>query len=147
MANYLTAAEVEQRLRKNYETLYTPRGQTAEDTAIVAADIEAAEADLHSYLAGRYLIPVTDAEAVKLLKHWTLVLLQEIAYGAIPGRKIPENIASQVKSLRERLQAIADGKLSLGTAEELPGATAGIAGSFISDGPDPVFKRDQMKGF
>lgn len=147
MGSYLTVADVQQRLRRNYEQLYTPRGDTAEDEDIVAADIEAAEADLHSYLAGRYEVPVTDAEAVKLLKHWTLVLLQEIAYGAVPGRSLPENIAEQVKSLRQRLTAIAAGELSLGTAEEVAGAESGIAGDFISDGPDPVFEREHLEGW
>lgn len=145
--SYLTVADVQARLRKNYDALYTERGESAADEDIVAADIEAAEADIHSYLAGRYTVPVTDAEAVKLLKHWTLVLLQEIAYGAIAGRTLPENIAEQIKSLRLRLQKIADGELSLGTATEIPAAEVGIAGEFIADGPDPVFTRTDMKGF
>lgn len=147
MGCYLTVTDVQQRLRRNYEQLYTPRDGSAEDEDIVAADIEAAEADLHSYLAGRYEVPVTDAEAVKLLKHWTLVLLQEIAYGAVPGRKLPENIVAQVKSLRERLERIADGELSLGTAAEVAAAETGIAGDFISDGPDPVFEREHLEGW
>lgn len=147
MSFYLTPADVEARLRRNYEALYTPRGATAGDTAIVEADIEAAEADIHSYLAGRYVVPVTDPEAVKLLRHWALVLLQEIAYGAIPGRAIPENIAAQVTSLRSRLQALADGQLSLGTAAEVPAAATGIAGDFLGAASQPAFTRDQLKGF
>ena len=145
--SYLTLAHVQDRLRKNYAVLYTERGEDAADETIVAEDIEAAEADIHSYLAGRYTVPVTDAEACKLLKHWALVLLQEIAYGAIPGREVPKNLAAQVTGLRARLQKIADGELSLGTATEIPAAEAGIAGEFIADGPAPVFERDNMKGF
>lgn len=147
MGNYLTTADVQDRLRKNYEALYTPRGATEEDTSIVEADIEAAEADLHSYLAGRYVVPVTDAEAAKLLKHWALVLLQEIAYGAIPGRELPENITTQVKSLRTRLEKISEGELSLGTAAEVTAAETGVGGDFISDGPEPVFRREDMEGW
>lgn len=146
MGNYATTTDVQARLRQNFEQLYTPRGYTAADETVVAADIEAAEADLHSYLAGRYVVPVTDAEAVKLLKHWALILVEEIAYGSVPGREIPKNIAAQVESLRNRLQAISEGKLSLGTATEPP-AAAGISADFITDGPEPVFKRSQMEGF
>ncbi len=146
MANYLTTADVQARLRQTFAALYTPRGWTAEDESIVEADIEAAEADLHSYLAGRYVVPVADAEAAKLLKHWALILLQEIAYGSVPGREIPKNVAAQVDGLRERLGLIAEGRLSLGTATELP-AAAGMSADFISDGPAPVFKRSQMEGF
>jgi phage gp36-like protein len=147
MANYLTTDDVQSRLRQNFAALYTPRGWSAEDEAIVEADIQAAEADLHSYLAGRYIVPVTDAEAVKLLKHWSLILLQEIAYGAIPGRELPKNIAAQVDSLRERLQHIADGKLSLGTAATVPAAETGMAAAAEVAGQDAVFSRDLLKGF
>jgi phage gp36-like protein len=147
MANYLTTDDVQSRLRQNFAPLYTPRGWSAEDEAIVEADIEAAEADLHSYLAGRYIVPVTDADAVKLLKHWSLILLQEIAYGSVPGRELPKNIAAQVDSLRERLQAIADGKLSLGTAAPVPAAETGMAAAAETDAAEPVMTRDNLAGY
>jgi len=147
MANYVTVAQVKNRLRRSFQPLYTPRGWTDEDETIVDADIEAAEADLHCYLAGRYVVPVTDSEAVKLLRHWALTLIEEIAYGSIAGTKVPENVAERVKSLRGRLQQISEGKLSLGTATELTAPSTGPSADFISDGPDPVMSRDLLEGF
>lgn len=147
MANYVTVAQVKNRLRRSFQPLYTPRGWTDEDEIIVDADIEAAEADLHSYLAGRYAVPVTDPEAVKLLRHWALTLIEEIAYGAIAGTKVPENVAERAKDIRDRLRQIADGKLSLGTATELTAPSAGPSADFISDGPAPVMTRTKLEGF
>jgi phage gp36-like protein len=145
VGNYTTAAEVEQRLRKNFATLYTPRGLTAEDATIVAADIAAAEADLHSYLAGRYVVPVTDAAAIALLKGWALTLVEELAYAAMPSSTPPESVTTRVKELRERLEKIAAGKLSLGTATALE--TAGAGADLLAEAETPVFTRDTMKGF
>lgn len=145
MGYYATATEVEQRLRKNFATLYTPRGLTAESAVIVEADIAAAEADLHSYLAGRYVVPVTDAAAVALLKGWTLTLVEELAYAAVPADALPESVTTRVAALRSRLELIADGKLSLGTATPLESTT--ISDSLIAESATPVFTRDTMKGF
>ena len=147
MGNYIDSTDVQNRLRRNFEPLYTPRGWTSSDSDIVDADIEAAEADLHSYIAARYRVPVTDTEAVKLLKHWALTLVEEIAYGSIPGRKVPDNIAERAKALHERLERIAAGDLSLGTASTVTQATTGAGADVMTDGPDPVFTRDQMEGF
>jgi len=145
MGYYASAVEVEQRLRKNFATLYTPRGLTAEDQSIVAADIAAAEADLHSYLAGRYVVPVTDAAAVALLKGWALTLIEELAYAAVPGSTLPESVTTRVTALRERLEKIAAGKLSLGTATALESTGAGA--DLIAESETPVFTRDTMVGF
>ena len=145
MGNYATATEVEQRLRKNFATLYTPRGLTAESLLIVEADIAAAEADLHSYLAGRYQVPVTDAAAVALLKGWTLTLVEELAYAAVPADKLPEPVTTRVAALRTRLELIAAGKLSLGTATALESTT--ISDSLIAESATPVFTRETMRGF
>jgi phage gp36-like protein len=147
MSAYLTTTHVANRLRRNYDTLYTRQGDSAVDTALVDADIEAAEAEIHSYLAQRYTVPVTDPEAVKLCRAWALILLEEAAYAAIPGRDLPKAITDRAAAVRERLTAVAEGKLSLGTAAEIADADTSPGADFISDGPDPVYSRDQMEGF
>jgi phage gp36-like protein len=145
MGNYVSAAEVEQRLRKNFATLYTPRGLTASDATIVAADIAAAEADLHSYLAGRYAVPVTDVTARLVLKGWALTLVEELAYAAVPGLTLPESVTDRVKELRARLEKIAAGKLSLGTATDLDATGAGA--EMMAESATPVFTRTTLRGF
>ena len=145
MGNYVSAAVVEQRLRKNFATLYTPRGLTASDATIVAADIAAAEADLHSYLAGRYAVPVTDVTARLVLKGWALTLVEELAYAAVPGLTLPESVTDRVKELRARLEKIAAGKLSLGTATDLDATGAGA--EMMAESATPVFTRTTLRGF
>lgn len=147
MGNYASTSDVETRLRRNYTQLYTPRGETAVDTDVVAADIAAAEADLHSYLAARYAVPITDADAAALLKDWTIILVEERAYSAIPDRKMPEGVAERVQALRKRLADVAQGKLSLGTVAELTSNETAQGNVAIVDADDPEYTKTKLTGF
>ena len=138
--NYITSyTDVKLRLRRTYETLYTRDG--AIDTEVVDADIEAAEAELHSYLAQRYTVPVTGGNQ-ELLKHWALTLLEDIAY----GMNIPDAIATRVAATRKRLEKVAEGDLSLGAAT-VPDERAAATDAIIVEGATPEFERDDLKGW
>ena len=144
MADYLSRTDVENRLRRSYETLYKRAG--AVDTDLIDADIEQAEAEVNSYLAQRNTVPITDTMALRVIRSWSLTLVEELAYGAIPGRKLPESVATRAKAVRVQLAKAADGTLSLGAAQT-PSERAAAAEAIIVDAVDPVFGRDNMKGF
>lgn len=146
MGNYISRTDVSNRLRRNYDTLYTKPGAGSVDTDLVDADIEAAEATVDGYLAKRYLVPVTDTSALRLCKAWALVMAEELAYGAVPGRELPESVASRAKAAREQMQAAADGKMALGSATTVAEATA-ASGCIITAGDTPVMTRTKLEGF
>ena len=146
MGNYITRTNVQDRLRRSYTTLYTPKGASEVDTDLVDADIDGAEGEVDGYLAQRYTVPVTAAQALRSIRSWCLTLVEEIAYGAIPGRKLPESISTRAAAVRTRLEAVADGSLSLGSAET-PGERADAADAIVVDGETPVMGRTNLAGF
>lgn len=146
MANYITRSDLERRLRRSYATLYTPPGQSAVDTDLVDADIDAAEAEVDGYLAKRYRVPVTDSAALRMCRAWSLVLAEELAYGAIPGRDLPESVSTRAKTAREQLAAAADGRMMLGSAETVAEA-AGASEALVIEGETPVMTRTTLEGF
>ena len=146
MGNYISRSDAELRLRRNYRTLYTPADSGEIDTDIVDADIDAAEGTVDSYLAGRYTVPVTDAEALRPIKSWALTFLEEIAYGAIPGREVPKNIADRAKAAREHLAKVASGHLSLGSDTPAPERET-LTADLVIEADTPVMGRTNLTGF
>lgn len=141
--SYATTTDVQRRLRRNYETLYTRDG--AIDTDVVAADIAAAEAEIDGALAQRYAVPVTSGNA-ELLKQWTLTLVEDLAYGAVPGREVPKNVAARVEVVRKQLAAAAEGKFSLGTTAAPTEKTA-VTDAVIVEANTPEFTRTKLAGW
>jgi len=143
MGNYATRTDVQRRLRRNYETLYTRDG--AIDTDLVDADIAAAEAEIDGALAQRYTVPVT-AGNTELLRQWALTLVEDLAYGAVPGREVPKNVAARVDVVRRQIRDAGEGKFSLGAAAvptERPDAT----GTLIVEGNTPEMTRTKLEGW
>jgi phage gp36-like protein len=146
MGNYITRTDVEARLRRSFETLYTLPGESAVDVTLVDADIEAAEGTVDGYLAKRYLVPITDAQALRLCKAWALVLCEELAYGAVPGRELPESVSTRAAAARQQLGDAADGKMLLGAATTVAEASD-ASGCIVVAGDEPVMTRATMQGF
>lgn len=146
MGNYISRTDVSNRLRRSYDTLYTEPGESEVNTDLVDADIDAAEGTVDGYLAKRYLVPVTDAAAIRIVKAWALTLCEELAYGAIPGRELPESIATRANAVRQQLEAAAAGRMALGSAETVA-EISGAADCIVTEGDTPVFTREKMEGF
>lgn len=146
MGNYISRTDVQRRLRKNFTALYTPAGSTAADLDIVDADIEAAEAEIDSELAKRYVVPVTDATAVKLCKAWGLTILEEYAYGVVPGRDLPKHVTERAQTARKQMARAGSGELSLGAAT-VPTERTAATDCIIVAGETPEFTRTKMRGF
>ena len=143
MGDIISRADVQARLKKNYATLYTPRGETEVDTDIVDADIDSAEGLVWARVAKRYQVPVTDATALKVLKPLALAVLEELAY---PASKVPEAAQRRIDRANKLLDKIGDGELSLG-ATPAPTENGDMTGYLDTDGPEPRFTRETMKGF
>jgi phage gp36-like protein len=144
MGNYVSRSDVQDRLRRSYDTLYSRDGVV--DTDVVDADIAAAEAEVDGYLGQRYIVPVTASGALPLLKHWTLSLVEDLAYGAVPGRKPPENVTARVATVRAQMDKAAAGTLSLG-ASTVPSERTDAADCILVEGEDPVFTRTCLEGY
>lgn len=143
MGDIISRTDVQARLKRNYATLYTPRGESSVDTDLVDADIDGAEGLVWARVAKRYQVPVTDADALKVLKPLALALLEELAY---PVGKVPDAVERRVDRAHKLLDEIGDGGLSLG-ATPAPTENADMTGYLDTDGPDPRFTRETMKGF
>ena len=143
MARYLTTTLVAQRLRRNYDTLYKRDG--AVDTDLVDADIDAAEAIVESAIGARYTLPVSDANALRLITAWSLTLVEELAYGTVPGRKIPANVERRIERVYNLLDKIRSGNYDLPSgADATDERTDNVT---LVQTETPEFTRDKMKGF
>jgi len=143
MGDIISRADVQARLKKNYATLYTSRGETEVDTDIVDADIAAAEGLVWGRVAKRYQVPVTDATALKMLKPLALAMLEELAY---PDAKVPEAAQRRIDRAHKMLDEVGAGTLSLG-ATPAPTESVELVGFFTRTGATPVFTRETMEGF
>jgi len=137
---YATIADLRLRLSDLYSGVYiTLQGAPMDVEA--QADLDAAAAEIDTFLGCRYVTPVETPGALPLLKIWTATLAEELAWSR-SAAETPKNVVARVANVRKILQAIADGRQSLPGAEEKGGN--GIA-LFSAD--DPVFTRKNMEGF
>jgi len=143
MARYLTTTDVAERLRRNYETLYNRDG--AVDTDLVDADIDAAEAIVETAIGARYTLPVSDANSLRLVKAWSLTLVEELAYGAVPGRKVPENVERRIERVYKLLDRVQSGDYDLPAGADAEDERTDAVTCVQT--ADPEFTRDNMKGF
>ena len=143
--SYATEADLLVRIGKVNAGLYRGTGDTI-DSAAAQADLDAASAEIDTYIGCRYRLPVVQAHALALLKIWTLTLAEELAWSRSGKIEIPKGVAARVEYIRKQLAAIAEGKLQLPGAEE-KSASDGGAKLSIAAGAEPVFTRDKMGGF
>lgn len=142
---YATIQQLKDRLHRDYDEFYRDPDTGAADDTLAGDDLTAASADVDSYLATRYVTPVTDSDALPLLRHWTLTLCEELAFLRAGGSSAPEKVENRVKAVRKQMERIAGGKGRLpGSPTENETGTGGAA--YVS-AAEPVFTRDQMKGW
>ena len=115
-----------------------PSGEHAQE------DLADAQAEVDGCLSRRYVIPVTAASALPLLKGWTLTLCEERSYTRAAGSCYAEKVTVRAAQTRKYLAAAADGSFSLPGAGENSGSSAGIS---LIAGDEPVFTREKMKGY
>lgn len=143
MPDYHTFADVEKRLRDDLSSLYDIPSERDD----LDDDITATEAEVNSYVGRRYQTPVTDTSAVAYLKTICLDIFELRAWKRASGSKIPEKIQSAADHAYKQLMMIAEGKLTLGGAEDVTERQAGGSDAIITSGNLPQFDRDKMGGF
>jgi phage gp36-like protein len=143
MANYLTTTDVANRLRRTYTSAYTRDG--ALDTDLVDADIDNAEGIVDGYLASRYVTPITDATALRMITAWALTIVEELAYSVIGAGELPAGLKDRVAAVYRQLEAVQSGALSLG-ATPAPAEQTDVADSLIIDGDTPIMTNSGMAG-
>ncbi len=107
-------------------------------------DLADAQAEVDGCLARRYVIPVTAASALSLLKGWTLTLCEERSYTRAAGSCYAEKVTARAAQVRKYLADAASGAFSLPGAAENASGSAGI--SMIA-GDEPLFTRDKLEGY
>ena len=138
---YITVNDCRLKLRTDFEGLY----KLPDEQPDLNRDMADAEAVVNGYVGKRYQVPVTDAQAMTLVKAYTLDLFSELAYQRGAGSEIPPKIRDRADVARRQLTDISLGKLTLAGAVAInPPGGAAIA---VVNGPAPSFTQDQMGGF
>ena len=141
---YATIADLRLRLSDLYTGVYTDEsGAPMDDEA--QADIDAASAEIDTFLGARYETPVTAPAVAALLKTWAVTLAEELAWSRSGKSETPKNVAARVANVRRILQAIADARQSLPGAVERPASSGG--GIAFAQTEKPVFSREKLQGY
>jgi phage gp36-like protein len=141
--SYATNTDVEQRMGPAaYIQLTDDAGTGGAEEAKVTQARLAAEAEINSYLAVRYRVPVDvsgEAEVGALLRDMTV----DLAAFRLHARRPPvaSDLAARHEAVVEWLRRIAQGSAALPAASELPASTAAGAEVFVS-GMTRVWSRD-----
>jgi len=140
---YATITDMKKRLSRFYAELYDLDGAVDEDA--MTEDLTAANAEIDGSLASRYVIPVTAADALPLLKSWCLALVEELAWSRSGRDELPANVKDRAKTAREQLKRCGEGSFRLPAAPAE--TTQGQGGASILDIAEPVFTRSKMSGY
>jgi len=143
MGNYINRTDVERRLHRAHDALYTLDGVV--DTDLVDADIAEAEGIVDGYLSGRYTVPVSGA-STGLLKNLCLSLLVEIAYGRGANISTPDKAKDAATAARAMLEKLADGRIRLGAATA-PEERSAATGNLIVEADDTEFDRESLESW
>ncbi len=141
---YAAAADLEKRLKREYAKLYADDATGNVDADLVTEDLAAANAEVDGAVGNRYVTPVTSADALPLLKSWTVTLASGLAWGRSAGDKRPEKVTDDITEVRKRLAEVAKGEFRLPGATE---TTAGNGGVALISGAPPLLDRNSLRGF
>lgn len=142
---YATVQKFKDRLHRDYDEFYRDPDSGEVDDDLAEDDLTAASADVDSYVAMNYATPVTEAQALPLLEHFTLTLAEELAYLRSGGSGAPDKVVKRVETVRKQLDKIAEGDLKLPGSPTRSADGAGAAS--IVSAATPVFTRDDMEGW
>lgn len=110
---------------------------------VIDRTIGDADTEIDSYLAGRYLVPVSPIPA--LLQRLSLDLAVEILYGRKPELDLPEAVKAAAKNARSLLARIAAKDAHLPGVAEADNSGSTAAGAVFT-GNGRLFTRTTLKG-
>ncbi len=144
MALYLTTEDAQAKLRDDFAQLYTlPDDQDALDK-----DLADADGLVNAYLRKRYALPVTDAEALRAVRAWSIALFCPVAYQRNSSGDIPEKVKLAEKNARADLSMIATGAIKLpGNQTEAGSGSSSGSSVAVVTGNEPQFTHDKLDGF
>ena len=132
---YATIADMRSRLGKRSDELYEPPADY-----LIEQDLIAAGAEIDGALARRYVVPIAAAQALPLLRHWTLTLAEEMAWSRVGFDRIPEEVATRVENVRKLLALYATNE------RVIPGAATAESTAVVA-GEDRIFTPDSLQGY
>lgn len=141
---YSDLAALQQRMpAQTLINLTDDAGAGAVDEDVVDRVIADADAEIDSYIAGRYAVPVDPVPA--MLRLLSLNISVEILYGRRPDLDLPEAVKTAAKNARALLARIAAKDAHLpGVAEADKSGSAAAGGVFSGNGR--LFTRESLKG-
>lgn len=142
--NYITQAELIT-ATKRQQNLWKDDAGTVQ-TDYLDDDRADAEAEIDSYLAGRYSTPVTGSQAIALLRGFTVRLVRERGYIRKGEGEIPDSIREDADRCREILALIRDGANRLPGAAETTDANSAQAVIYYESNT-PNFTNAKMKDY
>ncbi len=142
MADYITSADLQGRLKDNFSRLY----DLPADQADLDADLDGVEALVNSFLGRRYQVPVADTSALRVVKALALDLAEELAWRRGTGSEIPKKVSEAADTARRHLESIAAGKMTLAGVAAAENTAAGAEAILVS-GNEPQFTRSDLEGF
>ncbi len=123
-----------------YQKLTSRSGGTAGDDVVGQELLDGAQAELNTWLSGRYRTPIvtSDGELVRWLKESALVIARFKAYQPPAAMEMPKVVSDEYQNLISLLKRIADGSTSLAGAEVLAVPVSSGGGAIVF-GSTPVF--------
>lgn len=141
---YLSTQDAKDLLRDDFEALYTLPNEQGD----LDRDLADASAAVDQYLAKRYALPITDADALAYAKARATDLFGEIAWFRTSSSSIPEKATQRANNARDQLGLIAKGTNKLPGSQAEAGASGGSSGRVaLVEGNKPEFTNGQMAGF
>lgn len=140
---YVTSKDCENRLGGDFSSLYELPAQQDD----LVQDMANAEAVVNGFIGKRYQVPVTDSQALTLVRAWTLDLFAELAYGRGAGSEIPEKHKDRADQARTQLEQVAKGMMTLAGATAVTPPSGSGGNVAVVDGAAPIFQRDNMDGY
>jgi phage gp36-like protein len=141
---YASLDDFKKRLNRHYQDLYLDADGNY-DESLMTGDLTDAAAEVDAYLASRYAVPVTEPEALPMLRGCQLALAAALAWGRADADELPEKVKDAAKVARGQLKDIAKGDIVLPAAPAQ--STSGAGGAAIVQAETPVFGRSNMGGF
>lgn len=142
--SYATHGDLKKRMKRVYDEIYYDPETEAVNDDLADDDLAAAAAEIDGRLSKIYVVPVTSAESLPLMKSWNLILAEELAYSRADAPALPDNVKARCENVRKQLADVVKGEGGL-IAEAAQ--NTGFEGALIVSKADPVFTREKMEGF
>lgn len=139
-------------LRGGDRSAWPPEAIADADDALRRIDEAVAEADsvIDGYLVKRgYTVPLAlpSGQPMKLVAAWSRAITRYLLSKDSIGDEKTSPIARDYRDAHKVLQQVAIGSFSLGAGDPQASGQAGGSTDVRFSFPDPVFSRDQLKGF